>query len=205
MAAFELLCRTEGIIPAIESAHALAGAVRLAPELGPDATILVCLSGRGDKDVETAGEWFGLLADQRCGRRMRRRERVMLGRVREGAGRGAGRAGRLPAGRLPDRGRRDRRGPGAGRVRGGPDRGRLPLLRPGDGRPGHPAGQRDRAGRRRARRRRAAHRRAAVAETGVPVRRDDLLEPGRALRRYRGTERGVAASPATSPRPAGPG
>jgi tryptophan synthase beta chain len=61
MAAFELLCRTEGIIPAIESAHALAGAARLAHDLGPEATILVCLSGRGDKDVETAGKWFGVL------------------------------------------------------------------------------------------------------------------------------------------------
>jgi len=61
MAAFALLCRTEGIIPAIESAHALAGAVRLAKTLGPDQTILVCLSGRGDKDVETAGKWFGVL------------------------------------------------------------------------------------------------------------------------------------------------
>jgi tryptophan synthase beta chain len=61
MAAFQLLCRTEGIIPAIESAHALAGAVRIAPELGPDALILVNLSGRGDKDVETAGRYFGIL------------------------------------------------------------------------------------------------------------------------------------------------
>jgi tryptophan synthase beta chain len=61
MDAFALLCRTEGIIPAIESAHALAGALRLAPALGPDATILVNLSGRGDKDVETAGAWFGIL------------------------------------------------------------------------------------------------------------------------------------------------
>ena len=61
MDAFQLLCRTEGIIPAIESAHALAGAVRLARTLGPDATILVCLSGRGDKDMETAGKWFGVL------------------------------------------------------------------------------------------------------------------------------------------------
>ena len=61
MAAFTLLCRTEGIIPAIESAHALAGAVRLAKELGPDAVILVNLSGRGDKDVETAGRYFGVL------------------------------------------------------------------------------------------------------------------------------------------------
>ena len=61
MDAFALLCRTEGIIPAIESAHALAGALRLAPKLGPDAIVLVNLSGRGDKDVETAGAWFGVL------------------------------------------------------------------------------------------------------------------------------------------------
>ncbi len=61
MAAFELLCRTEGIIPAIESAHAIAGAREVAGELGPDAVLLVCLSGRGDKDVATAAKWFGLL------------------------------------------------------------------------------------------------------------------------------------------------
>jgi tryptophan synthase beta chain len=61
MEAFRLLCRLEGIIPAIESAHAIAGAVDLATELGPDAAILVNLSGRGDKDVETAAQWFGLL------------------------------------------------------------------------------------------------------------------------------------------------
>ncbi len=61
MEAFGLLCRTEGILPAIESAHALAGAMRLGRQLGPDATILVNLSGRGDKDVETAAVYFGLL------------------------------------------------------------------------------------------------------------------------------------------------
>ncbi|WP_286928247.1 MULTISPECIES: tryptophan synthase subunit beta [Aeromicrobium] len=61
MSAFDLLCKTEGIIPAIESAHALAGAVELAKEMGPDATILVNLSGRGDKDVHTAAKYFGLL------------------------------------------------------------------------------------------------------------------------------------------------
>src|ERR1700712_4405684 len=60
MDAFSLLCRTEGIIPAIESAHAVAGALQLGKELGPDATILVNLSGRGDKDVDTAARWFGL-------------------------------------------------------------------------------------------------------------------------------------------------
>ncbi len=63
MDAFQLLCRTEGIIPAIESAHALAGALRVARDLGPDATIVVNLSGRGDKDVSTAGDYFGLLGD----------------------------------------------------------------------------------------------------------------------------------------------
>jgi len=60
MAAFELCCRAEGIIPAIESAHAVAGARRLAKQLSPDATILICLSGRGDKDVATAAQYFGL-------------------------------------------------------------------------------------------------------------------------------------------------
>jgi tryptophan synthase beta chain len=60
MEAFALLCRTEGIIPAIESAHALAGALDLGRQLGPDAVILVNLSGRGDKDVQTASEYFGL-------------------------------------------------------------------------------------------------------------------------------------------------
>jgi tryptophan synthase beta chain len=64
MDAFALLCRTEGIIPAIESAHALAGARRVARALGPDATIVVNLSGRGDKDVETAGKFFGILGER---------------------------------------------------------------------------------------------------------------------------------------------
>ncbi|HEX2419791.1 MAG TPA: tryptophan synthase subunit beta [Micromonosporaceae bacterium] len=64
MGAFQLLCRTEGIIPAIESAHALGGALRLAGKLGPEIVILVNLSGRGDKDVGTAAEWFGLLRDK---------------------------------------------------------------------------------------------------------------------------------------------
>jgi tryptophan synthase beta chain len=61
MDAFSLLCRTEGIIPAIESAHAVAGALQLGQELGPGAIIVVNMSGRGDKDVETAAKWFGLL------------------------------------------------------------------------------------------------------------------------------------------------
>jgi tryptophan synthase beta chain len=60
MDALALLSRTEGIIPAIESAHAVAGALKLGVELGAGSIILVNLSGRGDKDVETAAKWFGL-------------------------------------------------------------------------------------------------------------------------------------------------
>jgi tryptophan synthase beta chain len=53
LAAFHRLCRTEGIIPALESAHALAYATKLAPTLARDAILLVNLSGRGDKDMAT--------------------------------------------------------------------------------------------------------------------------------------------------------
>ncbi|MBD3781762.1 MAG: tryptophan synthase subunit beta [Micrococcales bacterium] len=60
MEAFALLCRTEGIIPALESAHALVGAMQVGRELGPDGLVLVNLSGRGDKDMHTAAAWFGL-------------------------------------------------------------------------------------------------------------------------------------------------
>ncbi len=60
MHAFDVLCRTEGIIPAIESAHALAGALDAGRELGRDGLIVVNLSGRGDKDVDTASKWFGV-------------------------------------------------------------------------------------------------------------------------------------------------
>ncbi|MBV9853346.1 MAG: tryptophan synthase subunit beta [Streptosporangiaceae bacterium] len=60
MEAFAMLCRTEGIIPALESSHALAGAVQVGRELGGNGTILVNLSGRGDKDMETASRWFGV-------------------------------------------------------------------------------------------------------------------------------------------------
>lgn len=63
MDALSLLSRTEGIIPAIESAHAIAGALKLGVERGAGTVILVNLSGRGDKDVETAAKWFGLMED----------------------------------------------------------------------------------------------------------------------------------------------
>ena len=61
MDALRLLSRTEGIIPAIETAHALHGAIELGRELGPEGIVLVSLSGRGDKDMETAARYFGLL------------------------------------------------------------------------------------------------------------------------------------------------
>lgn len=61
MDALKLLSRTEGIIPAIESAHALAGALKLAATMPAEEIILVNLSGRGDKDMETAARYFGLL------------------------------------------------------------------------------------------------------------------------------------------------
>lgn len=63
MDAFSLLCKTEGIIPAIESSHALAGAIKVGKELGPDAILLINLSGRGDKDVHTAAQYFGIPLD----------------------------------------------------------------------------------------------------------------------------------------------
>ncbi len=64
MDAMALLARTEGIICAIESAHALAGAIDVARDLGPGGLVLVNLSGRGDKDMETAIDWFGLGSGQ---------------------------------------------------------------------------------------------------------------------------------------------
>ena len=63
MHAFALLSKTEGIIPAIETAHALAGALQVGNELGKDAIIVINLSGRGDKDVQTAAQYFGIPLD----------------------------------------------------------------------------------------------------------------------------------------------
>ena len=58
LAALHLLSRTEGIIPALESAHAIHHALQLAAELKPDDIVLVNLSGRGDKDMETVAEYM---------------------------------------------------------------------------------------------------------------------------------------------------
>jgi tryptophan synthase beta chain len=61
MDALRTLSQTEGIIPAIETAHALAGISQLMPSLAPGSKVLVNLSGRGDKDMETAAKYFGLV------------------------------------------------------------------------------------------------------------------------------------------------
>jgi tryptophan synthase beta chain len=58
--AFHDLCRLEGIIPALESAHALAYAARIAPHMRQDQILLVNLSGRGDKDMHTVAERSGM-------------------------------------------------------------------------------------------------------------------------------------------------
>jgi tryptophan synthase beta chain len=57
--AFHYLCRTEGIIPALESSHAVAHAMKMAKTMRPDQSILVCLSGRGDKDIGTVADLSG--------------------------------------------------------------------------------------------------------------------------------------------------
>jgi tryptophan synthase beta chain len=58
--AFQFCCATEGIIPALESAHAVAGAIKAAPRMTPDQTIIICLSGRGDKDVPQVAAALGM-------------------------------------------------------------------------------------------------------------------------------------------------
>jgi tryptophan synthase beta chain len=60
IAAFDALCRFEGIIPALESSHALAHAIKIAPTMGKDKVLLVNLSGRGDKDMNTVAKLKGI-------------------------------------------------------------------------------------------------------------------------------------------------
>jgi len=69
MDALALMSRAEGIIPAIETAHAVHGAVEVGRSLGPDGVVLLCVSGRGDKDMDTAARWFGLMRDDEPERR----------------------------------------------------------------------------------------------------------------------------------------
>ena len=58
--AFQLCTRLEGIVPALESAHGLAQVMKLAPTMGKEESIVLCLSGRGDKDVESVGRRLGM-------------------------------------------------------------------------------------------------------------------------------------------------
>ena len=64
MTAFARCSRTEGVLPAIETAHAIAGALRIGAELGRAAVVLVSCSGRGDKDVDTAARYFGVVSEE---------------------------------------------------------------------------------------------------------------------------------------------
>ena len=57
--AFEMLARTEGIIPALESSHAIAQAIKEAPKMGKEQVMVICLSGRGDKDSQEAARLMG--------------------------------------------------------------------------------------------------------------------------------------------------
>ena len=59
MCAFEYLAKTEGIIPAIESAHAVAHAIKIAPEMKPDELMVITISGRGDKDCAAIARYRG--------------------------------------------------------------------------------------------------------------------------------------------------
>ena len=60
LAAFQKLCRLEGIIPALESSHALAAAEKIVPKMGKDQTVIINLSGRGDKDIFTVADALGV-------------------------------------------------------------------------------------------------------------------------------------------------
>jgi len=64
--AFEYLSRTEGIIPAIESAHAVAYAMKIAPQMDKDTIIVICLSGRGDKDVASIARYRGVQINEQA-------------------------------------------------------------------------------------------------------------------------------------------
>ena len=70
MNAFRDLSQTEGIIPAIESSHAVAGAFKAALDLKAKGyehpVMIINISGRGDKDMATAGKWFGYLTDEQA-------------------------------------------------------------------------------------------------------------------------------------------
>ncbi len=165
MDALALLSRREGIIPAIESAHAVAGSLKLGKELGEGSIIVVSLSGRGDKDVDTAARWFGLFdpprrhrtrrrppAGNRESRHERRHDPVENRTGVRQVPRGEPRCpDRLPPGGLSDRRRFADVLPHDGRRRLRHHRGRRALLRSGDGRSDDPGSRRSRPHQRRPR------------------------------------------------------
>ena len=151
LAAFHRLCRTEGIIPALESSHAVAYAMKLAPTMRADQHLLVNLSGRGDKDIGTVADLSG--AEFYCRPSCRGQTREGRCRMSRIAATFAALQAQRPQGADPLRHRRrpvrrrDRRhhaGDGRGRRRR--DRTRRAVLRPDGRRPGDPEGLRARAG-----------------------------------------------------------
>ena len=62
--AFEYLSKTEGVIPAIESSHAVAAAMEIVPTMSKDQSVVICLSGRGDKDVYQVARYRGVQLDE---------------------------------------------------------------------------------------------------------------------------------------------
>ncbi len=207
MDALALLARTEGIIAAIESAHALAGAFDVARELGPEGLVLVNLSGRGDKDMETAREWFGLgqktaqKAAQRTAQKTRRSVSVRRPSRRPARTTAPRWSATCPPASPTSQG-------GIDAIRAMVDAGcdvievGLPYSDPVmDGPTIQAAAQQalDRG----VRTTDVLRTVEAVAATGTPDRRDDLLEPRRALRRrpVRARPRRRRGSGADHPRP----
>jgi hypothetical protein len=156
LAAFHHLCRTEGIIPALESSHAVAYAMKLAATMRPDQHLLVNLSGRGDKDIGTVADLSGptSTAGPAAAGKASRAAWPRWRWCDEPHPRCAGRAeGRRPQGahplrdlRRPVRRRHAADHAGAGRRRRRHHRAGRALQRPDGRRPGDPEGQRTRAG-----------------------------------------------------------
>ena len=69
--AFEYLSKTEGVIPAIESSHAVAAAMEIVPTMSKDQSVVICLSGRGDKDVYQVARYRGVQLDRKLERHLR--------------------------------------------------------------------------------------------------------------------------------------
>ena len=129
LAAFQLCAELEGIIPALEPAHAIARLADVAGEVGKDGVVVLLMSGRGDKDVATVAATWGARFDRPAYRRPLRRAQ----------GRGSRRLRRLCDGRRSGRGHRPGHPQGPARRRRRHHRARLSLLRPHGRGPADPA------------------------------------------------------------------